>query len=115
MNRESQVPEVDELLQKVLSLADSFESAKKERDMSNELGGRVSASMKIDTSLGQSDKKIDGSLKNTTDTSSYLGYRKTLETKKAENTLDPAEQSVKYVRGVGDLLDTMRRQAGARE
>ena len=114
MNRESKVPEVDELLQKVLSLADSFESAKKERDMSNELGGRVSASMKIDNSLGQSDEKIDGSPKNTTD-SPYLDYRKTLETKKVENSLDPAEQSVKYVRGVGDLLDTMRRQAGARE
>lgn len=111
MNRESQVPEVDELLQKVLSLADSFESAKKERDMSNELGGRVSASMKIDTSLGQSDEKIDGSSKNTTD-SPYLDYRKTLEIKKVENSLDPAEQSAKYVRGVGDLLDTMRSQAG---
>lgn len=119
MNIESHGSEVDELLREVLSLADSFESAKKERDISNEIGGRVSASMNIDTSLGQSNEKIDGSPKNTTntipytDTSPYLDYRKTLETKKAENTPDPAEQVAEYVRGVGDLLDAMRSQAGA--
>jgi len=105
MYRESQVSEVDKLLREVLSLAEET----KKRDVSSELGGRVSVSMKIDTSLGQSDEKIDGSPKNTTD-SPYLDYRKTLETKKVENSLDPAGQSVKYVRGVGDLLDTMRRQ-----
>lgn len=110
MNIESHGSEVDELLQEVLSLADSFESAKKERDMSNELGGRVSASMKIDTSLGQSDEKIDGSSKNTTDTSPYPDYREKL--KKAENTTDPAEQSAKYILGVGELLKAMRRQEG---
>ena len=111
MNIESHGSEVDELLREVLSLADSFESTKKERDISNEIGGRVSASMNIDTSLGQSNEKIDGSLKNTTDTSPYLGYRKTLETKKVENSLDSAEQ-VAYVRGVGVLLGTMRQQEG---
>lgn len=108
MNREFQVSEVDELLQEVLSLADSFESAKKERDMPNKIGGLVSESMKIDTSLGQPDEKIDGSPKNTTDTSPYLDYRKTL--KGVENTTDPAEQSAKYVRGVGKLLGAMRDQ-----
>lgn len=111
MYRESQVSEVDKLLREVLSLADSFESTKKERDMPNEIGGLVSESMKIDTSLGQSDEKIDGSSKNTTDPSLYPDYREKL--KKAENTTDPAEQSAKYIRGVGELLDTMRSQAGA--
>ena len=109
---ESHGSKVDELLREVLSLADSFESTKKERDMPNEIGGLVSASMKIDTSLGQSDKKIDGSPKNTTD-SPYLDYRKTLETKKVENTTDTAEQSAKYILGVGELLKAMRRQEGA--
>ena len=111
MYRESQVSEVDELLKEVLSLADSFESVKKERDMPNEIGGLASESMKIDTSLGQSDEKIDGSSKNTTDTSPYPGYREKL--KKAENTPDPAEQSAKYILGVGELLNAMRQQEGA--
>lgn len=110
MNIESHGSKVDELLREVLSLAEET----KKRDVSSKLGDRVSASMKIDTSLGQSDEKIDGSSKNTTD-SPYLDYRKTLETKKVENSLDPAEQSAKYVRGVGKLLDAMRSQAGARE
>ena len=99
---------MDKLLREVLSLAEET----KKRDVSSELGDRVSVSMKIDTSLGQSDKKIDGSPKNTTD-SPYLDYRKTLETKKVENTPDTAEQSAKYILGVGELLKAMRRQEGA--
>ena len=113
MNIESHGSKVDELLREVLSLADSFESAKKERDMPNEIGGLASESMKIDTSLGQSNEKIDGSPKNTTDTSLYPDYREKL--KKAENTLDPAKRSAEYILGVGELLNAMRSQAGARE
>jgi len=108
MHRKSNSSEVDVVLKEALSLAEET----KKRDVSSELGGRVSASMKIDTSLGQSDKKIDGSPKNTTD-SPYLDYRKTLETKKVENTTDTAEQSAKYILGVGELLKAMRRQEGA--
>lgn len=105
MHRESNSSEVDVVLKEALSLA---EEAKK-RDVSSELGDRVSKSMNSDAiSLEQSDGKVDGLPKNATDTSPHPGYREKL--KKVENTLDPAEQSAKYVLGVGELLGAMRHQ-----
>ena len=109
MNIESHGSEVDELLREVLSLAEET----KKRDVSSELGGRVSVSMNIDSSPRQPDKKYNKMPKDATNAIMHSDYRKTLETKKAENTPDPAEQVAEYVRGVGDLLDAMRSQAGA--
>lgn len=109
MHRKSNSSEVDVVLQEALSLAEET----KKRDVSSELGGRVSASMKIDTSPRQPDKKDNKMPKDATNAIMHSDYRKTLETKKVENTTDPARRSAEYVRGVGVLLGTMRLQAGA--
>lgn len=111
MHRESNSSEVDVVLQEALSLA---EEAKK-RDVSSELGGRVSVSMNIDSSPRQPDKKDNKMPKDATNAIMHSDYRKTLEIKKVENSRDPAEQSAKYILGVGELLNAMRSQAGARK